>query len=119
VDHQSKESGMTVIAKNIVPPNEVANGLETQYTAVNCRTIIDKCTVMNYTAGAVQVSIHLVPDGDIAATDNTVMVRSIQGGETYLCPEVVGHVLEPGDAITTTGGAASSLVIRASGREIT
>jgi hypothetical protein len=45
--------------------------------------------------------------------------KNIVPGETYLCPELVGQILEPGGFISTIAGAATSLTIRASGREIT
>jgi len=40
-------------------------------------------------------------------------------GETYLCPELVGQVLESGGFISTLAGTASALTFTASGREIT
>jgi hypothetical protein len=45
--------------------------------------------------------------------------RSIAPDETYTCPELVGQALEPGGFISTIASAATSLTIRASGREIT
>ena len=40
-------------------------------------------------------------------------------GETYTFPEIVGHSLAPSGFISTIAGAATSISIRASGREVT
>jgi hypothetical protein len=48
-----------------------------------------------------------------------VDARSIAPDETYTFPELVGQVLDAGGFISTIASAATSLTIRASGREIT
>lgn len=111
---------MTVTVKNIIPRKQAENSQTTQYTAVNCKTIIDKFTVTNTNASNVTFSVNLVPVGGTAATANVVMnARSIAAGECYLCPELVGQTLEAGGFISTIAGTASALTISASGREIT
>ncbi len=111
---------MTVTVKNIIPRKQAENVQTTQYTATNCKTIIDKFTVTNTTAGAVTFACNLVASGEAAGVSNLVLsTRSIAAGETYTCPELVGQVLEPGGFISTLAGAATSLTISASGREIT
>jgi len=61
-----------------------------------------------------------VASGGSAGAANLVLsAKNIVPGETYLCPELVGQVLESGGFISTLAGAATSLTIRASGREIT
>lgn len=111
---------MTVTAKALIESKQAENAQTTQYTATNLRTIIDKFTVTNTTGGAVVFSINLVPSGDTAGDDNLMLdAKSIGAGLTYTCPEVVGHTLNSGDFISTLAGAATSLTIRASGREIT
>jgi hypothetical protein len=111
---------MAVNPKNIIPRKQAESVQTTQYTAVNCRTIIDKFTVTNTTAGNVLFSINLVAFTDTPGDDNLVLAtRSIAGGETYNCPEATGQILEPNDFISTVASASSSLTISASGREIT
>jgi hypothetical protein len=110
---------MTVTVKTIIPSKQAEGAQTTQYTAVNCKTVIDKFTVTNTTAGNVAFSINLVTSAGAAGAGNRVMgPRSIAPNETYACPEAIGQVLEPGDFISTLAGAATSLTIRASGREI-
>lgn len=111
---------MTVTVKNIIPRKQAENAQTGQYTATNCKTIIDKFTVTNTTAGTVAFSVNLVASGGAAADSNLIIdTKGIAAGECYACPELVGQTLEPGGFISTLAGAAASLTISASGREIT
>jgi hypothetical protein len=111
---------MAVTVKNIIPAKQAENTQTTQYTATGCRTIIDKFTVTNTSAANVTLAVNLVASGGSAGVANLVLsAKNIIPGETYLCPELVGQVLESGGFISTLAGAATSLTIRASGREIT
>lgn len=111
---------MTVTVKNIIPRKQAENAQTAQYTATNCKTIIDKFTVTNTTAGAVAFSANLVASAGAAGDSNLIIdTKSIAAGECYTCPELVGQTLEPGGFISTLAGAATSLTISASGREIT
>jgi hypothetical protein len=111
---------MTVTAKPIIAAKYAENAQTTQYTAINCRTTIDKFTATNVSAANVNFSVNIVTSGGSAGTTNLVMkTRAIAPGECYTCPELVGHSLEPSGFISTLSSAASAIVIRASGREIT
>jgi IMP cyclohydrolase len=111
---------MTVTVKNIIPRKQAENAQTTQYTAVNCKTIIDKFTVTNTAGAAVTFTVNLVASGGGASALNTVLsAKSIAPNETYTCPELVGQVLENGGFISTLAGTATALTISASGREIT
>ncbi|CAB4123391.1 hypothetical protein UFOVP40_38 [uncultured Caudovirales phage] len=109
-----------ITVKNIIPRKQAENAQTSQYTAANCKTVIDKFTVTNTTAGAVVFSANLVPLAGAASAANCVLsAKSIAAGETYNCPELVGQSLEAGGFISTLAGAATSLTISATGREIT
>lgn len=111
---------MTVTVKVLIPAKQAENVQTTQYTATNCKTIIDKFTVTNTSAGNVTFSVNLVTSGGSAGASNLILDnRSIAVDECYTCPELVGQALEPSGFISTIAGAATSLTIRASGREIT
>jgi len=110
---------MTVTVKNIIPRKQAENAQTSQYTADNCKTIIDKFTVTNTSGGNVTFAVNLVAAAGAAGAANLVLTRTIQPNETYNCPELVGQVLESGGFISTLAGAATSLTISASGREIT
>ena len=111
---------MTVSIKVLIPAKQAENAQTTQYTAVNCRTIIDKFTATNTAASNVTISVNLVTAAGSAATSNLIVdARSIAPDETYTFPELVGQALDPSGFISTIASAATSLTIRANGREIT
>jgi hypothetical protein len=111
---------MTVSIKVMIPAKQAENVQTTQYTAVNCKAIIDKFTATNTTAGNVTISVNLVTAAGSAATSNLIVdTRSLAADETYTFPELVGQALDSGGFISTIASAATSLTIRANGREIT
>jgi hypothetical protein len=111
---------MTVTVTVLVPPKQMEAVQTTQYTATNVRAIIDKATVTNTDTVARTFSVNIVTSGGAAGNANLVIdTRTVQPDETYLCPELVGHVLAPGGFISTIASNATSLTLRVSGREIT
>lgn len=110
---------MTVTVVNIIPRKQAENVQTGQYTAVNCKTIIDVFTVTNTSAANATFSANLIASGGTAGNNNLVLkARAIAPNETYHCPELVGQTLESGGVISTIAGTASALTISASGREI-
>lgn len=112
---------MTVTAKVLIDPLQVTNAQVTQYTApVNTRTIIDKFTATNTSAAAATLTVNLVKLAGAAGAANTVVsAKTVSPGECYTFPEIVGHILNPGDFISTLAGTTLVLTVRASGREVT
>lgn len=110
---------MAVTVKTLIPAKEAEDVQATQYTAVNCRAIIDKFTVTNTSAGNETISVNLVAATGTPGNDNLIVdARSIAPNETYTFPELVGQVLDSGTFISTIASALNALTIRASGREI-
>lgn len=111
---------MSVTAKPLFTPLQAQNAETTQYTApAGTRTIIDKFTGTNTTAAVATLTVKLVQSGGAAGAANTIVsAKTLQPGECYTFPEVVGHVLAPGDFISTLAGTAAAITIRASGREV-
>jgi hypothetical protein len=110
---------MAVTPKGLIASQQLSGTNATYYTATGVRTIIDKMTLTNTTAGAITATIDLVDSGGSAgASERIISARSIAAGETYNCPEAVGHILNPGDTIQGLAGSAASITIRASGREV-
>ena len=111
---------MTVTVKVLIPAKQAENTQTTQYTASLCKTIIDKFTATNTSASVVTLSINIVTSGGSTGASNLIVdSRAIAVNETYTFPELVGQSLEAGGFISTIASAATSLTIRASGREIT
>lgn len=110
---------MSVTVKVLIPAKTAENAATTQYTANGVSAIIDKFTATNYDTVGRTITVHLVTVGGTAG-DSTLAVKAktLQAGETYTFPEIVGHILAPGGFISTTASAASAITIRASGREV-
>lgn len=110
---------MSTTIKVLIPAKQAENAQTTQYTATNVKTIIDKFTATNTSAGAVTLSVNLVTVAGAAGDSNLIVkTKSLAAGETYTFPEIVGHTLEAGGFISTVASSATSITIRCSGREI-
>lgn len=111
---------MTVTLKVLIP-GKIAEAVQTtQYTATNVTTIIDKFTATNYNTAAATISVNLVTGGDTSGNQNLITkTKTLQPAEVYTFPEIVGQVLGASGFISTIAGTASSINIRASGREVT
>ena len=111
---------MAVTVKVLIPAKTAENAQTTQYTANGVTTIIDKFTATNYTGTAATISINLVTGAGAAGNDNLIVQnKTLQAGETYTFPEIVGQVLSPSGFISTIAGTASAINMRASGRQVT
>lgn len=110
---------MPVTTKVLIPAKTMEAAQTPQYTSLSAKAIIDKFTATNTSAANATISVNLVTSGGTAGTGNLVVdARTIAENETYTFPELVGHSLESGGFISTTG-TATALTIRCSGREIT
>tara|TARA_R110000772_G_C13214220_1_gene431227 strand:- start:682 stop:1014 length:333 start_codon:yes stop_codon:yes gene_type:complete len=110
---------MATTVDDIIAAKDAENSQTTQYTSSNQKTIIDKFTGTNVSAGALTLSVNLVPSGGTAGTSNLIVdAKSIGVGETYTFPELVGHTLDSSDFISTIA-SATGVTIRASGRLVT
>lgn len=111
---------MAVTVKQLIPARTLENALTTQYTATNCQAVIDKATLTNESAANVVVSLHICASGASPLPSNRIVnSRAIAPGESYTCPELVGHVVSNGGFISGVSGTASTITIMMSGREIT
>lgn len=105
---------------NIIPRKYCENVATSQYTAVNCKTVIDKFTVTNVSAGNVTFSAYLVPSGGSTSNSNLIVQnQTITPGQCYDAYELVGQSLLPGGFIVCVASATSALVLSATGREFT
>ena len=110
---------MTVTVKVLVPAKNVEATQTTQYTATGVTAIIDKFTATNYSGSAATISVNLVtPTGTANDSNLIVKAKALAAGETYIFPELVGHILPSGGFISTIAGTASAINMRVSGREI-
>ena len=110
---------MAVSSKVLIPSKLAEIAQTTQYTATNVKGIIDKFTATNTDTADATLSVNLVAASGTPGAGNLIVdTRTIAPGETYTCPELVGHNIELGGFISTAT-SANVITIRASGREIT
>jgi len=110
---------MTVTVRVLIPAKIAEATQVTQYTATGVTTIIDKFTATNYSASAATISVNLVTAADTAGNQNLITkTKTLQPAEVYTFPELVGQVLMSSGFISTIAGTATSINIRASGREV-
>lgn len=111
---------MTTTAKVFIAPKEAESVQTTQYTAINCKGIIDKFTATNNGTQNETISVNLVNSGGSVGDANLIVKeRAIAVNETYTFPELVGQLLESGSFVSTIASNPNVLTIRANGREIT
>ena len=111
---------MTVTVKVLIPAKIAENSQTTQYTATGVTTIIDKFTATNINSAAATISVNLVTSAGSAGNTNLITkTKTLQPGECYTFPEIVGSALGAGGFISTIASAASAINIRANGRQIT
>jgi len=90
----------------------------TQYTApATCRfVIIDK--VSTYSAAGGTATLSIIESGQTAAAKSVVYTKNYGAGNAYGFPEAVGHVLAPGDFVSTATGTDNTVNFRLSGRVV-
>lgn len=110
---------MTVTVRPLVQAAQAPNAQTTVYTAAaGTRVILDKFSGYSPSAG-VTLSVNIVGSGGSAGASNLVVVKAFAAGEAYTFPELVGQILGPGDFISIVASAATTIVYRISGREVT
>lgn len=111
---------MTVTAKCLVESTQLTNVQTTLYTANGARAMLDKISATNVSGATATITINLAaPAGAAGATNVIVSVKSLQAGESYGFPELVGHVLNAGGLVSVLAGTAAAINFRMSGREVT
>ena len=109
---------MAITVLNIVPAKTIPNTQAAQYTSED-KTVVDKFTATNTSASAVTLSVNIVAASGSVGDENLIIdVRSIAPNETYMCPEMIGQVLEAGWFISTLASVTSVITICVSGRKI-
>jgi len=110
---------MATTYSNIIASKYLETTQSAQYTSAGAKTIIDKCTITNVSSSNAVLNVNIVKKALSASDENLVIHnRVIRPNETYLCPELIGVVLESGDFISTLSDQLNALTINASGRLI-
>jgi hypothetical protein len=107
---------MAVSPIQLIAPQIAPNVKTTKYTAgAGSRVRVDYMAMTNYSAANVQVSVWVGPAG----ASQRIKDKTILPGECYLCPEVVGALLYPGDEVAVLSSAAGAIYMQANGVEFT
>lgn len=111
---------MAIIIQRLFAPVQLGLTFGTLFTAAG-KTTIDKFTLTNTTGSTVSgIDVHIVPSGGTAdATNKIISAKALAANETYVCPELVGHVLENGEFVRALAGTATAVTARAGGRVVT
>jgi hypothetical protein len=112
---------MAITLKRLVSGSQLTTSAAVYYTAGTITAArIDKCVAANNSGSAASLTLHLVPTAGVADDTNKIIkTKSINAGETYTCPEVVGHVLAQGGTIQALASAGSAITLMVSGAEVT
>lgn len=65
-------------------------------------------TFHNATANPVSVEVYLVPASGSVQASNRLVKKTIATNESYLCPEVINHVLTEGMQVVLVGQGANA-----------
>lgn len=92
--------------------------LSTVYTSTGAVSVVNKCTFTNVTNDPVRVmEVHFVPSGGTASNATLVLTHlSIGPFATYVCDEVVDHVLNAGDFVQAWAEVDQCVTMRMSGQ---
>lgn len=74
------------------------------------RVSIDECTLAPPTGATATATLYILPKGtSVPAAQHVVLAAKSRASTdpVYLCPEIIGHILEPGDSIWGLGSAAT------------
>ena len=108
------------VASTIFVSTKYAEMADTlQYLPSISTSIIDKFTVNNVSTVAVTFTAHIVTTGGSPGLDNKIVSRSIPAGQASCMAEMIGQILTTNTALYTSCSAASAIVMRVCGREIT
>jgi hypothetical protein len=102
---------MAVQPTQLIAPAFAPDTKGIAYTSTAARTRIDYMAFLNTTASNVTLSIWLGPAG----ASQRIKDKTILPGECYLCPEVIGALLMPGQLIEWVASAAGALYGSANG----
>jgi len=103
---------MSVTLRNVYLDQVPAANTSLYTCPANTIARVLKCTACNDIATAQTLSIHKIESGGAVGDDKLLLnSRTIGNKETYLCPEVVGQVLEAGDFISAIAGGAGQITV--------
>jgi hypothetical protein len=91
----------------------------TEFANTTAKTFrIDKFDARNTDTSPRSVTVHIVPQGGAPDTSTIRLTDTVQPSDTRDLREIVGHDLDPGDALHVLASVDSVVSIRISGRYV-
>lgn len=103
---------MAVTPSQFVAPVYAPNVRTVLYTSTAANSRIDYMAWTNTSAANAQITVWIGPAGTSQAR---ILGKTILPNECYLCPEVIGALLIPGQTIEVQSTAATALYGAANG----
>lgn len=108
----------SITPKVLYPAQYLGASVATLYSPTNARAIIDQAIATNTGTTNQTITMH-IGSGAVSGSNMLVKARAIAPGETYQCFELIGQVLENNETLSGGASAATQIVFRVAGREIT
>ena len=106
---------------NFVVGSQLTTSAATYATmAANEKGVITNATITNTTATAYTVTVHVISAGATETVSNMdISARTVNAGETYKCPELIGKVMLATGTIRALASANTALTLKVSGYIVT
>lgn len=98
--------------KNPFKPKTLPKGNTLAYeTPKNTVSQVRACTFHNKSADNVSIEVFVLPTGVATVVDAQRLVKKTLGqNESYLCPEIINHVLEAGHKVYFSGEGVNAML---------
>lgn len=112
---------MQRLPKRLVDGSQLTVAAAVYYTTpANTLTTIAACTLTNTSAGAVTVTMYLVPSAGAPGAANCILsARTLAAGESYNVGSAIGQTLPAGATLQALASAGTAITLVASGYETT
>lgn len=100
--------------------DELTTSAATYYTVPASQFAqITAATLHNKTGSPVTATVYIVDSGGSTADDNALLIEalSVPANDALGVPELVGHVLEPGETIQALAASGSAVTLFVSGTQ--
>jgi len=89
----------------------VADNNQAYIVPNNTVSQIRALTFHNTTANSVSIEVYLIP-ANVSTTDvaQRLVKKTLAQNESYLCPEVINHILTDGMKVTLTGQGVNAML---------
>ena len=112
---------MTVTPVCIIQSVVVTGSDVSVYTSpASTATIVDKFTATNTDSSNHTLNVNIIPSGGSVGAGNLVIsVITVNANSTLDITQLQNQILNTGDAISVKASAASDIIVRGSGRQVT